>query len=414
MQGGMQAPVQSDDPWIPLLYAYLWADDRGREDMESYTLELLASAVSRLEHGLAGPALWGGLAGIAWVNAHIEREFVTAEPDPATAGPPIEPDDEDEEEAGPALDRLLIERVRNNPPGEYDLISGLAGIGVLGLERLHAGTGADLVDAVVDELARRVMIDEPGLTLLTPPGLLPPWQRKIAPDGYLNLGVAHGVPGVICFLAQACAAGRMTEKVAPLLEGLVAWTVAHRDRNARRGGGFTGWVLPGQPRPEHEGFRSAWCYGGLGVGAALVLAGRVAGNSDWLSEGIAICLAEAEVPVERSGVIDAGLCHGAAGNAHVFNRLFQTTGEERFRDAALRYYGRVLEYADDTRGIGGYVAYGATPGAVGNDGPPELSPVDDASFLTGSTGIGLALLASVSDVEPQWDRVLLMNMPPRP
>jgi hypothetical protein len=30
---------------------------------------------------------------------------------------------------------------------------------------------------------------------------LPAWQRERAPASYYNLGVAHGIPGVIAFLA---------------------------------------------------------------------------------------------------------------------------------------------------------------------------------------------------------------------
>ena len=34
---------------------------------------------------------------------------------------------------------------------------------------------------------------------------------------------------------------------------------------------------------------------------------------------------------------------------------------------------------------------------------------DDSSFLTGAAGIGLALLAAITPVEPEWDRVLLLS-----
>jgi hypothetical protein len=39
--------------------------------------------------------------------------------------------------------------------------------------------------------------------------------------------------------------------------------------------------------------------------------------------------------------------------------------------------------------------------------------VADPGFLTGAAGIGLALLAATSPVEPAWDRVLLASVPPR-
>jgi hypothetical protein len=36
----------------------------------------------------------------------------------------------------------------------------------------------------------------------------------------------------------------------------------------------------------------------------------------------------------------------------------------------------------------------------------------EAGFLEGATGIGLALLGAISDVEPAWDRVLLLSVRP--
>jgi hypothetical protein len=35
-------------------------------------------------------------------------------------------------------------------------------------------------------------------------------------------------------------------------------------------------------------------------------------------------------------------------------------------------------------------------------------------LLTGAAGIALALLAAVTPVEPAWDKVLLVSVPPSP
>ena len=37
----------------------------------------------------------------------------------------------------------------------------------------------------------------------------------------------------------------------------------------------------------------------------------------------------------------------------------------------------------------------------------------EPGFLSGVAGIGLGLLAAVTDLEPAWDRVLLVAIPPR-
>ena len=302
-----------DDPWLPLLFAYAWAADRGSEELEAYTVDRLAVSNQRLEAPVSSAALWGGLAGLAWLNAHVERVFIEEDAEGGGGGEgdaveaaedaDVDADAEDVEEAGPALDRALAQIVREGAPAHYDLVSGLVGIGVVGIERSATETGAALIDTVCEELARRAAPEPatgagaplpgaPARTLFTPPEHLPPWQRAIAPAGYLNLGLAHGVPGAIGFLAHAVAAGRTAGGARALLSDLVAWTLAQRDRRSG-GGGFTSWLVPG-PRPaEPQGTRTAWCYGGLGAGAALVLAGTLAGDPAWRAEGTDICLAEA-------------------------------------------------------------------------------------------------------------------------
>ncbi|SRR6266536_3468501 len=66
--------------------------------------------------------------------------------------------------------------------------------------------------------------------------------------------------------------------------------------------------------------------------------------------------ADAREP-EIAGVKDAGLCHGAAGLGHIFNRLFQATGEEVFREAARYWFERTLEMKRTGQGIAGFSVF---------------------------------------------------------
>lgn len=97
---------------------------------------------------------------------------------------------------------------------------------------------------------------------------------------------------------------------------------------------------------------------------------------------------------------DAGLLRGAAGMAHRLNRRAQATGEERIAEEARSWFGRLLAMRRPGEGIGGFQA--RVP-----DGRGGAVWADDPGFLTGSAGIGLALLAAISPVEPAWDPLLL-------
>ncbi len=116
-----------------------------------------------------------------------------------------------------------------------------------------------------------------------------------------------------------------------------------------------------------------------------------AGEVPWDREALAFARRATGWGIADPGVVNPGLRQGAAGIAHLCNRLFQATGEEPFADAARTGFGRVLETRRRDEGIGGFKA--------------------DPGFLNGAAGLGLALLAAISSQEPAWDRLLPAVIP---
>ena len=52
-------------------------------------------------------------------------------------------------------------------------------------------------------------------------------------------------------------------------------------------------------------------------------------------------------------MIDSGLCHGAAGVGHLFNRLYQASGDPALAEAARFWFDRALAQYQPGEGIGG-------------------------------------------------------------
>lgn len=336
-----------------LFLAYLaeQAPGRGYGDR---AMDLLEQAIGSVATRRVAPGLYDGFAGVAWTLEHLRgRTF----------------DDGDGEDSGAGSAAFLLDLLGQTPwRRPCDLISGLVGFGIYALERLARPGGGEILEQVLARLAETAEECPEGTAWRTP-----------SPEGRFDAGVAHGVPGVIGLLA---AAARDGAEVRPLLDGAVRWLLAQR------------------PFPS----RLAWCHGDLGIAAALLGAARVLGEAAWEGEALALARCAAGRACESSGVEDAGLCHGAAGNGHLFNRLAQATGEEVFAAAARRWFGRLLAMRRPHQGIGGFQALVA-------DGRGGKVWADDPGFLTGSSGIGLALLAAVSPVEPAWDRLLLASLP---
>jgi len=347
----------------------------------------LEEAVQAVAARSMRPSLYSGFTGVAWATAHLQKQLGDVEEEPTYK----------------ALDEALLAHLSESPwRDDYDLISGLVGFGVYALERLPHPMAIEILKRVVERLNETAERNAEGITWLTPPELLTPWQREISPNGYYNLGLAHGVPGVIALLGHAYAAGIARAQVEPLLEGAIDWLLAQKLPSSAHSI-FPSWVGPSwaQPSIGSDECRLAWCYGDAGIAAALLSAARSARERTWEREALEIAICAARRAPETAGVLDVSLCHGAAGLGHIFNRMYQATGEKQLKDSATFWFDRTLEMRRPEGGIGGFVALGVIT--------DERRWVADPGFLTGAAGVGLALLAAITPIEPSWDRILLVS-----
>jgi lantibiotic modifying enzyme len=338
-------------------------------------------AQQRLDHAVAAiaetrlpPGLHSGFCGVAWAMEHVMAKSDTTDGGDDDVNLPI-----DEAVEASLRDGGLLR--------ETDLISGLAGVGVYALERLPRPSGKRILELVVHRLSELGEQVPDGMT----------WSK---PDGSYNLGVAHGIPGLVGFLGQACAAG--VSEAYELLEGAVRWLLARR---WPRGSAveFSTSISVGAERPAD---RVSWCYGNPGIAVALLLAARAVGEKHWENEALDLALAAAARGTGDPKVVDASVCHGSAGNAHLFNRLFQATGDERFRDAATSWVAKTFELQKQGSGLAGFMT-------LRGNADNKTAWVKDPGLLSGIAGTGLALLAATTTVEPCWDRVILAAVRPK-
>jgi lantibiotic biosynthesis protein len=367
-----------------LFFAYL-AEVWPERGFDEFALRHLENAVDQMAESAMHDGLYGGFPGVAWVTEHLQAGLAGHEGDDPNLG----------------IDELLRGYLARTPwPGDYDVISGLAGYGIYGLERMPRTIAADIVTRVVERLRDTAVHTDAGTCWHRKPEFLGVEGRALSPDGCYDLGVAHGVPGVLAVLAGAVATGVARDVAGPLLDGAWRWMMANRlSPDAETTYAYS---IPGRPQVPT---RSAWCYGDPGVAAAMYAAARRLGNTAWVGDALTIARRAAARPVERCGCVDAGLCHGTAGLALIYTRLWQASGEPVFADAARGWVRETLALRRPGTGIAGFQA--CNPG-VGQGDPARW--VDDGSFLTGAEGIGLALLAAISTVEPAWDRVLALSL----
>jgi len=360
--------------------------------------DFLADAIRALAEVPMSSSLFSGFTGVAWATLYVMGES------PRRAGP-VEESRTDEsgderDDRCSAIDDALAGYLTRSPWNDhYDLVSGLAGLGLYALERLPHATARSCAERVVlrlDELARHT---SEGITWHTPRELLGTHERDRYEQGYFNLGMAHGVPGLVVVLARCVASGVEARRARRLLEGAVAWLLAQRGPEPGRRMPFA--IAPGIDRLPA---RTAWCYGDPGVAAALLLAGSLTGEEAWIAEALVMAREVADLPPDACGVEDAGLCHGAMGLAHLCHHFHRATGEPRFADAARRWFEYGLALRRPGIEVAGFPA--SIPDETGKKG---WAP--DPGLLGGAAGVGLALIAATTDADWSWDVPLLLSAP---
>jgi class I lanthipeptide synthase len=355
----------------------------------------LEDAVDLLATEPLTSSLYSGFAGIAWAVEVVDRLLGT----------------EGEDRNGDIDEALasLLPRYPQDAP--YDLINGLTGLGAYALARWPGPGATACLLGVVDQLARRAREDQDGIYWWTPSSWRGLRGERYWPAG-VDLGVAHGIAGVIPFLARVHRLGLARPVVRPLLDGAVGWLLAHLVDTAC-GPTVPYFVADGvEPGPA----RSAWCYGDPGVAMALLLAARDVGDLAWATAATGLALRAAARPAGQAGVTDAGLCHGSAGLAHLFNRLYQLTAEPALADAARFWIERTLDLcsaaAPDESASGAAAPGTAAPGAAAPARVPLAAappPYSGPGLLEGAAGVVLALEAAASPAEPVWDQMLLVS-----
>jgi lantibiotic biosynthesis protein len=361
-------------------------ESRGQEEMAFAHLQ---SATDQLASIARQPDLFSGFAGVAWAAQHLVSQGFLDEGEDLCA----------------AVDEALLAWLQERGAHMLcELIGGLAGIGLYGLAGQSRPGGRKIVARVVDTLAETAVAVETCRTWFHAPEKLPAFARQIHPNGCYNLGLSHGIPGVLIFLGRA--ATQQVPGARELLLDATRWLLLQQ-REYHNGSRF-GHSFVRDPWEEPDGSRVAWCYGDLGIALSLLAASQHTAVHEWSSLALDLVRTAAHRPVEECRVIDAGLCHGAFGNAQVFARLYGATREPSQLEAAIRWLEVGLAMRKPGIGLAGFQVWQPPMPGDSSPGTWESSP----SLLEGTCGIGLTLIGFLASLEPAWDEFLMLNLAP--
>jgi Lanthionine synthetase C-like protein len=332
--------------------------------------EDIVAAAQHLRHGMQmldamplSSSLYRGITGFGWaVQTFPKPEFFP-----------------ERDELLCDLDELLADGVEVTRNPNIDLINGLAGIAVYALSRGNQEASSKGLWSALDQAFCDYLRGwSPGAH----------YPEKSAAN---NLGVAHGVPGLLAVGAVACAKGWMSESAMRTISAgfETLWS------NARRQDGhFCYPVYDSAPKRA----RLAWCYGSLGIAAAFRHAIALdAANAERFESMVASSLQQ--YASGDHGIRDASLCHGEAGVALSLEYLAQgssLSSEIRgaVREQSLRASRIALDSERRDMGEGAYLHSTA-------EGMKVLP-----SFLEGGAGVALAIVSAYAERPRPWMALL--------
>ncbi|MFF4365447.1 lanthionine synthetase C family protein [Streptomyces sp. NPDC001594] len=363
--------------------------------------ERLAAVVrSTHDEPIGTPGMAGGTAGLALALA----DFAADDPRyaPALAG----------------IDAQLAAQIADLPPGHttasdgvgfdtYDAVAGLSGVlAHLATTPSRRGAGGAAVQGAAQSLTRELTALSGSRTVEGRPSwYVPPRHypldsyRESFPHGYVNLGLAHGVPGILSALALALSGGDRTPRLAETVRRIADYVVSVSFEDPWGRNWPTGIPLDPAGAEQPTGLkpaRATWCYGSPGIACALLNAAEALGDESLRAVAVDAFEAVLRRFDASDGFPSATVCHGAAGLVVMCAEFARRTASPKARTSLVQLTEHLLTHCDPDLPLG--VQDLEQPGVL----------LDSPGILTGADGVALALWAVSTPVEPRWTRALLI------
>ncbi|WP_285309411.1 lanthionine synthetase LanC family protein [Stenotrophomonas maltophilia] len=289
------------------------------------------------------------------------------------------------------LDELLLDGILEAENPNFDIVNGVAGIMVYAMSRERSiSSSSRLWEALELMCARSISA---WLALNHANDL-----QSRGTQFQRNLGVAHGVPGMLTMMINASRSGHISATVADLalqaFEQLTAYAI--------RGGG--GRALFPETIESNREARLAWCYGALGLADAYRNAALLdPSHREMYASLVKGALHQYETGEHR--MVDASLCHGLAG-AHFYFHVFAQS-DQLSEELRRRCKDASVSTGDSLERINSGTA----------DQPCFLwhvkgKRIETSSFLEGTSGVVLAKHAvSRRDAGCAWGELLGTYLP---
>lgn len=354
------------------LFSYYYSRYSERKKWADKGFTFLEYLFEEINRGFSYPSFAGGLAGICWTVDHLVKYDFLAK---SLVGDLS------------AVDNYLLDRMlRYGELNLFDFFHGAGGIALYFLSKNNISSEQrSALGRFVTIIARNAIYDDDGAVCWKYP------VQKGDIPGSINMGMAHGLPGLIRLLIRFCQREIQPEIAKKLIAGACKYLVKNVIKSGDSVSLFPAHVADTGPvKPS----RLAWCYGDLGIGYALETAGIILETKEFKDFGMKVLLHTlGRTSPVCNGIKGPFFCHGAAGVAYMYHRIYMISGDSRFKDAALYWIDVLFHHPVIINGRNG-----------------RCNPIpNNISLLNGWSGIGLVLISMCSGQLSCWDEMFLMS-----
>lgn len=308
-----------------------------------------------------------------------------------------------------ARTQLMVEKIHTQSLTifDYDCISGLSGV----VPYLLHCKDEECIESAQEIVKALCLFSElsPNDTRLIPNFCILPdhlfqeHEKESYPGGMINLGLSHGITGPLSALSIAAKRGLNIPGVEDAIFRLSNFLMNNYVYDEKwlpywaSGISLNDYLnhLHGNP---FNNKRLSWCYGSLSILKVLQQASSVLNNNElhvWAYKKMQDFSKE---PLDTYGFISPTICHGFAGALLIYQAAYNNNNLEAYLTALHKFEDKLYNmYAPHSKY--GYINIDNVFG--------KIRTQQDTSFLSGASGILLALLAPYKSITFSFDHLLI-------
>jgi lantibiotic biosynthesis protein len=359
-----------------VLYYFSLHEAFDEADYANKAIELLEEVMNQEEDNpapLAGTSFATGTAGLRYILSVLQKAELI---------------DIDLKEQLHELDESMLEVALRQilKEDKIDFLHGAMGVIHYFTTRSNEPVIRQYLEKLVETLCSKAVITEEGI-----------WFRNFIIDEKekerIDLGLSHGNSGFLLLLLNVMEVGILEARLKEIIAKGIEFILSQKMKTNVEEVQYAAFPFSVDAESKTDKYftqRLAWCYGDLNIILLLYRAAAKLHEPRWkeIADKLAghILVRKDEASTLAT---DSHFCHGTAGLAQFYKKLYTITSDDRFNNAAEYWLEKTLKFLEAEQKQDFYAG-------------------KECDLLNGLPGINLVLLSFICKKELTWSQALLL------